>query len=103
MDHGVSTFHTTVYSGTFAIDPNNGYIVIDQGNAENLDDKFQSKFTNTSQLATINGSPLYYGGSLNIVANTSTLEAAINEQKVRIDTLEQKIDALTETVNNLSK
>lgn len=96
-------FHTTVYSGLFVIDPNNGYIVIDQGNAENLDDKFQSKFTHTSQLATINGSPLYYGGSLNIVANTSTLEAAINEQKVRIDTLEQKIDALTETVNNLSK
>lgn len=95
-------FHTTVYSGLFGID-SNGYIIIDQGSSENLDDKFQSKFTNTSQLATINGSPLYYGGSLNVVASTSALETAINEQKTRIDTLEQKIDALTETINNLNK
>ena len=96
-------FSTTVYSGMFAINLNTGDIVVDQGAAENLDEKFQYKLTNKSQLATINGQPLYYGGNIKVTTDLSGLEQAINEQSIRIDALEQKINALTETVNNLSK
>ena len=96
-------FSTTVYSGMFAINLNTGDIVVDQGAAENLDEKFQYKLTNKSQLATINGQPLYYGGNIKVTTDLSGIEQAINEQNLRIDALEQKINALTETVNNLSK
>lgn len=96
-------FSTTVYSGMFAINLNTGDIVVDQGAAENLDEKFQYKLTNKSQLATINGQPLYYGGNIKVTTDLSGIEQAINEQNLRIDALEQKINALTETVNNLNK
>ena len=86
----------------FALLPD-GSIMIDQGAAENLDEKFQYKLTNTSQLATINGTPLYYGGNIRVTTDLSGIEQAINEQNSRIDALEQKINALTEIVNNLNK
>ena len=98
----LNDFHTTVYSGIFVLGPD-GSIVIDQGAAENLDEKFQYKLTNTSQLATINDTPLYYGGNIRVTTDLSGIEQAINEQNSRIDALEQKINTLTEIVNNLNK